>query len=104
MLDLSATTLSWAGVDVPNWYEGKNLFSKNFTPRSFVAAHKDRLDHTIDRVRTVRTEKQTIDFVRKYNCALDWEGEFQERFRSYCLRRFCFFSESPFPSLCAPFC
>ncbi|MDG1723938.1 MAG: sulfatase-like hydrolase/transferase, partial [Flavobacteriaceae bacterium] len=28
MLDLSATTLSWAGVDVPNWYEGKNLFSK----------------------------------------------------------------------------
>ena len=64
MLDLSATTLSWAGVDVPNWYEGKNLFSKNFTPRSFVAAHKDRLDHTIDRVRTVRTENYR--YVRNY--------------------------------------
>lgn len=64
MLDLSATTLSWAGVDVPNWYEGKNLFSKNFTPRSFVAAHKDRLDHTIDRVRTVRTEK--FRYVKNY--------------------------------------
>jgi hypothetical protein len=64
MLDLSATTLSWAGVDVPNWYEGKNLFSKNFTPRSFVAAHKDRLDHTIDRVRTIRTENYR--YVRNY--------------------------------------
>ena len=64
MLDLSATTLSWAGVDVPNWYEGQNLFSKNFTPRVFVAAHKDRLDHTIDRVRTIRTENYR--YVRNY--------------------------------------
>ena len=64
MLDLSATTLSWAGVDVPNWYEGQNLFSKNFTPRVFVGAHKDRLDHTIDRVRTIRTEKYR--YVRNY--------------------------------------
>jgi arylsulfatase A-like enzyme len=64
MLDLSATTLSWAGVDVPNWYEGQNLFSKNFTPRVFVAAHKDRLDHTIDRVRTLRTEQ--FRYVKNY--------------------------------------
>jgi arylsulfatase A-like enzyme len=64
MLDLSATTLSWAGVDVPNWYEGQNLFSKNFKPRAFVAAHKDRLDHTIDRVRTIRTENYR--YVRNY--------------------------------------
>ena len=65
MLDLSATTLSWAGVDLPNWYEGQNLFSKKFTPRLFVAAHKDRLDHTIDRVRTIRTENYR--YIRNYN-------------------------------------
>ena len=64
MLDLSATTLSWAGVDLPNWYEGQNLFSKKFTPRLFVAAHKDRLDHTIDRVRTIRTENYR--YIRNY--------------------------------------
>ena len=64
MLDLSATTLSWADVEIPNWYEGQNLFSENSTPRSFVAAHKDRLDHTIDRVRTVRTENYR--YVRNY--------------------------------------
>ena len=64
MLDLSATTLSWAGVDVPNWYEGQNLFSKNFIPRVFVSAHKDRLDHTIDRVRTIRTENYR--YIRNY--------------------------------------
>ena len=27
MLDLSATTLAWAGVDIPDWYEGQDLFS-----------------------------------------------------------------------------
>ena len=64
MLDLSATTLTWAGVDVPNWYEGQNLFSKNFIPRVFVSAHKDRLDHTIDRVRTIRTENYR--YIRNY--------------------------------------
>lgn len=57
MLDLCATTLAWANIEQPTWYEGQNLFAHNFSPRSFVAAHKDRLDHTIDRVRTLRTEK-----------------------------------------------
>ena len=57
MLDLSATTLAWAGLEQPQWYEGQHLFSNNFKARSFVAAQKDRLDHTIDRVRTIRTDK-----------------------------------------------
>ena len=64
MLDLSATTLSWADVDIPKWYEGQNLFSQNYQKRSFVAAHKDRLDHTIDRVRTIRTENYR--YIRNY--------------------------------------
>ena len=27
MLDLSATTLVWAGVEIPDWYEGQDLFA-----------------------------------------------------------------------------
>ena len=47
-LDLTATTLSWAGIKIPEWYEGRNLFAKDFKPRQWVASAKDRLDHTID--------------------------------------------------------
>ncbi|WP_182866483.1 sulfatase family protein [Rhodopirellula sp. JC639] len=57
LLDLSATTLAWAGVDQPDWYEGQDLFAEVVVPRSYVAAAKDRLDHTIDRVRTIRTDR-----------------------------------------------
>lgn len=64
MLDLSATTLAWAGVKKPQWYEGQDLFSVDFRPRSFVAAHKDRLDHTVDRVRSIRTDR--FRYVRNY--------------------------------------
>jgi arylsulfatase A-like enzyme len=64
MLDLSATTLAWAGVEKPDWYEGQFLFDTVVIPRSFVASAKDRLDHTIDRVRTVRTDR--FRYTRNY--------------------------------------
>ena len=64
MLDLSATTLHWAGVKIPNWYEGQYLFGDRIVPRSQVFAAKDRLDHTIDRVRTVRTDR--FRYTRNY--------------------------------------
>ncbi len=64
LLDLSATTLQWAGVKIPESYEGQFLFDVKFVPRSFVAGAKDRLDHTIDRVRTVRTDR--FRYTRNY--------------------------------------
>lgn len=64
MLDLSATTLAWAGISIPLRYEGQNLFDENHKKRSYVAAHKDRLDHTVDRVRSIRTKQYR--YVRNY--------------------------------------
>jgi hypothetical protein len=64
MLDLSATTLAWAGIEQPSWYSGQDLFAADFKPRIFLAAQKDRLDHTIDRVRTIRTDR--FRYVRNY--------------------------------------
>lgn len=64
MLDLSATTLAWAGIEIPDWYEGQDLFADDFEPRKWVASAKDRLDHTIDRVRTIRTEQ--FRYTRNY--------------------------------------
>jgi len=57
ILDVSATTLSWAGIAHPEWMEGQNLFAADFTPREFVGSGRDRCDHTIDRVRTIRTDR-----------------------------------------------
>lgn len=57
LLDLSATILKWGNVPKPDWYEGQDLFAENFQPHEWVAAAKDRLDHTIDRVRTIRTKR-----------------------------------------------
>ncbi|MDG2186159.1 MAG: sulfatase-like hydrolase/transferase [Mariniblastus sp.] len=56
-IDLTATSLAWAGIELPEWCEGQDLFAGDFQPRTFVAGAKDRLDHTIDRVRTIRTDQ-----------------------------------------------
>ncbi|KKL65476.1 hypothetical protein LCGC14_2154610, partial [marine sediment metagenome] len=64
MIDLTASTLAWAGINQPDWYEGQNLFADSFQERNYVGAQKDRLDHTIDRVRTIRTDK--FRYVRNY--------------------------------------
>ncbi len=64
LLDLSATTLAWAGIKQPKWYEGQDLFGFKLVPRTYVAAAKDRLDHTLDRVRTLRTDR--FRYTRNY--------------------------------------
>lgn len=56
-LDITATTCALAGLDQPAWYEGRDLFADDHTPRSFVVSARDRCDYTIDRTRTVRTDR-----------------------------------------------
>ena len=57
ILDVSASTLTWGGVDHPEWIEGQSLFAEDFTPREFVGSARDRCDHTIERNRTIRTDR-----------------------------------------------
>ena len=64
MLDLSATTLAWAGIKQPKWMEGQDLFSEKMVPREFVATARDRCDQTIDRIRSIRTDR--FRFTRNY--------------------------------------
>lgn len=55
-LDIPATSLALAGIEIPDYYDGKNLFADSFKGRDFVISAKDRMDFTFDRGRTVRTE------------------------------------------------
>ena len=55
-IDITATSLALAGLAIPDYMEGKNLFAEDYK-RDFVISARDRCDFTIDRIRSVRTEK-----------------------------------------------
>ena len=55
-LDISATTLSLANIDIPSHMHGMDMFAEDFH-RDYVIAARDRCDFTIDRIRTVVTDR-----------------------------------------------
>ena len=56
-IDLSATSLVFAGIPVPGSMNSRDFFSPNYKPRDAVFAARDRADETVDWIRSVRTEK-----------------------------------------------
>lgn len=63
-LDISATSLALAGIDIPDWYDGKDVFANDFK-RDVVFSAKDRMDFTIDRVRALRTS-DNLKYIRNF--------------------------------------
>lgn len=55
LLDLTATSLALAGIEIPDYMESKDIFAKNFK-REYVVSVRDRCDFTIDRIRSVRSK------------------------------------------------
>ena len=56
-IDVAASTLAFAGIRIPAWMEGRPLFGPNAEPRDYVVSARDRCDETVDRIRSVRTER-----------------------------------------------
>lgn len=56
-IDLAATSLALAGIPIPKVMQGRDLFAKDYIPREAVFAARDRCDETVDRIRSVRTER-----------------------------------------------
>lgn len=63
-LDIAATSLALAGIEIPDYMESRNLFAREFKPRKHVISARDRCDYTIDRIRTVRTKR--FRYVRNF--------------------------------------
>lgn len=63
-IDLAATSLALAGIAIPNWMQGRNVLAKDYATRDAVFAARDRCDETMDRIRSVRTEK--FKYIRNY--------------------------------------
>ncbi len=56
-IDIPVSSLALAGIDTPDYMEGRDFFAKDHTPREHVISARDRCDYTIERVRAVTTKK-----------------------------------------------
>lgn len=55
-IDMAASSLAWAGLPVPTWMQGRDIFANDYQPREAAFAARDRCGETVDRIRSVRTE------------------------------------------------
>ncbi|MEM9985198.1 MAG: sulfatase [Bacteroidota bacterium] len=62
-IDLAPTTLGLAGLPIPSFMEGRDLFGAS-PPRQQVIASRDRCDFSVDRIRAVRSEH--FKYIRNY--------------------------------------
>ena len=69
-LDVAATTVALAGLEIPEWFEGVDLFARDHQPREFVVSARDRCDYTIDRIRTIRTDR--FRYIRNFMTDRPW--------------------------------
>lgn len=64
-IDLSATSLAIAGIEVPSHLEGRVFLGEHkAASREYVFAARDRCDETVDRIRSVRDKR--YKYIRNY--------------------------------------
>jgi arylsulfatase A-like enzyme len=66
LIDLTATTLAFAGVQKPALMQGRVFLGENAeAPRSFAFAARDRIDETVQRIRSVHDAR--YHYIRTYS-------------------------------------
>jgi arylsulfatase A-like enzyme len=56
-VDMAAISLAAAGIAIPPTMQARDVFSKNYQARDAVFAARDRCDETVERIRSVRTDR-----------------------------------------------
>ncbi len=56
-IDLAAMSLAAAGIAIPETMQGRNLLAEDYKVRSAAFAARDRCDETVERLRSVRTDR-----------------------------------------------
>ena len=56
-IDMAAISLDAAGIPLPAEMQAKDPLAKDYQPREAVFAARDRCDETVDRIRSVRTDR-----------------------------------------------
>ena len=81
-IDVSATSLSLAGIEPPARMQGRVFLGWNAaSPRTEIFAARDRCDETIDRIRCVRTER--YKYIRNFLPERPYAQENAYKTRSY---------------------
>lgn len=63
-IDMTATSLALAGIEIPQKMQGRDLFAKDHKPRPFVVCARDRCDETVDRIRGLVTQR--FKYIRNF--------------------------------------
>jgi uncharacterized sulfatase len=69
-VDISAVSLDLAGIEVPDYFDGRSFVDPATEQRDHIIATRDRDDETFDRVRAVRTDR--YKYIRNYYPELPW--------------------------------
>ncbi|MCK4958811.1 MAG: sulfatase-like hydrolase/transferase [Planctomycetes bacterium] len=64
-IDMAATSMYFAGIDIPDYLESRPLFGKDAKPREYVVSARDRCDETVERIRSVR--KGNFKYIRNFH-------------------------------------
>ena len=56
-IDLGPSSLAMAGIEIPAYMEGQDIFDESIKVREYVISSRDRCDFTIDRIRSIRSKK-----------------------------------------------
>ncbi|HLP71627.1 MAG TPA: sulfatase [Bacteroidales bacterium] len=62
LADIPATSLKLAGISIPAYMQGQNIFSSK--KRQYIFTTRDRMDETVDRMRSVRTKD--LKYIKNY--------------------------------------
>ena len=63
LIDVAATSLALAGLDIPDFMDAKNLFAPDYR-RQYVFSSQDRMSNMIDRVRSVMGDR--FHYIRNF--------------------------------------
>ncbi len=66
-IDIAAASLALAGIEIPDYVQGRDIFASDYRPRRDAFSARDRCDETVEIIRAVRTKR--YKYIRSF---LSW--------------------------------
>ncbi len=63
-IDIAPASLTAAGISIPSFMEGRNFLAKDYAPREYLVAARDRCDYSIEKIRAIVTPR--FKYLRNY--------------------------------------